>query len=202
MLIIINRTVTIDAFKAFSVGRGIKTRTIYNVIYNGKGIRSEFVYEVGNFTNGISSIFPTPQSKDELEVLNGALNARLLETQRREKEIMAEAQKMVAEAQKMLAEAQKMLAEATVKEKEEATRFKRWIFPLGLVTVFLSALFFGKGAGTAEKIMNDLDFKSLVSNAKYFSQAGVGTLVTVILVKLKFFTLLRNIILLIWKPNN
>ena len=94
LLIIINKIVPIDTFKAFRVvynGRGIKTRTLYNVIYNGRGIRKEFIYEVGNFTNGIAPIFPTPQSKDELEILNGALNARLLETQRREKEMMAEA---------------------------------------------------------------------------------------------------------------
>ena len=43
LLIIINKTVPIDDFKAFSV------------VNNGRGIRREFLYEVGNFTNGIAS---------------------------------------------------------------------------------------------------------------------------------------------------
>ena len=95
-----------------------------------------------------------------------------------------------------------MIAEATVTEKQEATRFKNWIYPLGLLTLFLSALVFGKDVGsigsTAEKVMNNLELKSLVLNAKYLFQAGVGTLVTVILDKLKILAWLGNIV---WKPK-
>ena len=99
----------------------------------------------------------------------------------------------------MMAEATVKEKEATVKEKQEATRFKKWIFPLGLLTVFLSALVLGKDVGTtAEKIINNLELKPLVSNAKYLFQAGVGTLVTVILDKLKILAWLGNII---WKPK-